>query len=240
MRESKSSTRAGKGNKGYRTLTYGKEVGLMRVDMVVRDGEYSSSRDLHAYMQGMYRRETGHLSLWSVCYTPGCGMLLGGLGFIPPREDGTNSSHGGLAVAALGREGRFRAGLGKARTRHVEDAGGETGGGRNGRGEKCDLKLHLQVGHQRLVRSQMVEEEEPGEQDLSPLARAPRGSMHRFEPTTIGGNGTSSTCGFKMSINTTLVGLHEYRDKAVRYSVMLTVASFAQVRKDGGTHPVSF
>jgi hypothetical protein len=239
MRESKSSIRTGKGNKGYRTLTYGKEVGLMRVDMVMRDGEYSSSRDLHAYMQGMYRRETGHLSLWSVCYTPGCGMLLGGLGFTPPHEDGRNNSHGGLTVAALDREGRFRAGLGKLRTRHVEDAGSEAGEGHNERGKKCDLKLHLQVGHQRAVPSQMVQEE-PGEYDMAPPARASRGSMPRFEPTTIGGNGTSSTCGFKMSINTTLVGLHEYSDKAIRYSVMLTVASFAQVRKDGGMHTVSF
>uniref|UniRef100_A0A7S0HZX6 RING-type E3 ubiquitin transferase n=1 Tax=Hanusia phi TaxID=3032 RepID=A0A7S0HZX6_9CRYP len=66
------------GAKGAKEVVLVEEVDMIQVDMVIRDGQYSTSRDLHTYMQGLYRKGSGKLQLWTVCNSPECGMYMFG------------------------------------------------------------------------------------------------------------------------------------------------------------------
>ena len=216
------------------------EVDMVQVDLVIRDGSYSTVRDMHTYMQGLYRKSSGRLQLWTVCNSPECGMyMLSGLkdgAMGGPRgaelaADGLNKSAGGRPGEVMP-YGLIGDGMqGPSSTNPYRVTPGGSGSARFSR-DRCIFLMNLvvekRVGGSAADGSVSSDGKWPGEEaggdgglDADEMRPA-----HRISMT---GNITSNNCGFSLHVNATAMNFEVYYTKAMHYTLMVTAASFMQV-----------
>ena len=226
------------------------EVDMVQVDLVIRDGSYSSIRDMHTYMQGIYRKSSGRLQLWTVCNSPECGMyMLGGLrdGAMSGQRDpdslvtnpsapgGANKTGRGDQAAVgyygfMGGQDRFQGASSGSPYR-----GSPTAAGGRAAPQRCLFLMKLQV------------HLPDADDELSPAAAGGDGGIEGLEDggggvvgqdseliraahqISLSGNITSTNCGFALHVNATAMNFEVYYTKAMHYTLMVTAASFMQV-----------
>mmetsp|Transcript_71804 Transcript_71804/g.149994 ORF Transcript_71804/g.149994 Transcript_71804/m.149994 type:complete len:647 (+) Transcript_71804:352-2292(+) len=181
------------------------EVDMVQVDLVFRDGAYSTPRDLHTYLQGIYHKSSGKLSLWTVCTSPECGMYM--FGGIKP----STKSPSPFDLAAGGED----VGL----NRSVELDSGVSPDGfdaedsppapfRSARArDQCIFRMDL-----------LVEKREVQLEEGQPAAAV-----------KLAGNVSSDNCNVAMHMNATAMNFEVYYSKAMHYTLMVTAAAFVQV-----------
>ena len=221
------------------------EVDMVQVDMVIRDGPYSTVRDMHTYMQGLYRKSSGRLQLWTVCSSPECGMYMLGHG-LGGFKDGVSQT-GITAPGALGVEaGRNATERGRDEATpfawmgndHAHAGGGVHFGGsargaagtgsRMGRG-RCIFVANMQVVLP-LIPDNNEEAGASADGDDSEVGPGLVQSGERdFDRVVLEGNITSENCGFSMHVNASAMNFEVYYSKAMHYTLMVTAASFCQV-----------
>ena len=199
-------------------------------------------------MQGIYRKSSGRLQLWTVCNSPECGMyMLGGLrdgamsGQIqapdslltnPSMPDGANKTGRGDEAAFgfhgfMGGQDRFKgAGTGNPYR------GSPTGAPGRAAPQRCLFLMKLQVhlpdddlgspGAAADDSGEGGQDDARGDEDGQELARA----AHQI---SLSGNITSNNCGFSLHVNATAMNFEVYYTKAMHYTLMVTAASFMQV-----------
>jgi hypothetical protein len=180
-------------------------VDMVQVDLVLRDGRYSSVRDLHTYMQGIYHKSTGLLYLWTVCNSPECGMYMFGgpqADMKPPGFFGPDFVNGFMNEGNMSREDEVDGEMGYGRV------GNKAWSSRMGR-KSCMFKMQAQVAK----RETFVDDEHE-----KPL-----------EAISLSGNLSSVDCNLYMTVNATAMNFEVYYSKAIHYTLMVTAASFCQV-----------
>jgi hypothetical protein len=204
---------------------------------------------MHTYMQGIYRKSSGHLQLWTVCNSPECGMyMLGGF------RDGAMSGHRdpdslltgpGAPGGAANKTGRgdgmgfygFMGGDGRMQGAGSGSAGGYRGSptavsSRAG-AQRCLFQMKLQV--HLPEDEQLLDGADGGEADRQVDGSGEEmgeegGEMARAaHQISLSGNITSNNCGFSLHVNATAMNFEVYYTKAMHYTLMVTAASFLQV-----------
>ena len=239
-----------KGDKGKMEKVVVEEVDMVQVDLVIRDGSYSTVRDMHTYMQGLYRKSSGRLQLWTVCNSPECGMLMlsglkdatmggaRGADLLPGavglnKSAGRQDGDGDVSPYGLVTD---RSGVGAGSTYRMSGAGvgGRGGGGRGSSRERCIFLMNLLVDkrgpamepHLDDAAASDASDEDSGELGLD---RAGAGEGLPAHHITLTGNVTSNNCGVSLHVNASAMNFEVYYTKAMHYTLMVTASSFAQV-----------
>ena len=203
------------------------EVDMVQVDLVIRDGAYSTVRDMHTYMQGLYRKSSGRLQLWTVCNSPECGMyMLGGFkdgamrgprapdslitGPSAPALNTTTADEDTMPYGFLGGQDRTHATGNPYRASPTGAAP-----------QRCIFLMNLLVEKRNPFSAESAGSnslDDSGAQMGLDVGEVPR-AAHRIALT---GNITSDNCGFSLHVNATAMNFEVYYTKAMHYTLMVS------------------